>query len=104
MIASLQATGPKVNVHTAIGTPFLDIIHMVLRYRHDLVMKTIESERGWYQIFLGRTEIQLLRRCPSALWLVQPTESVPFRRILVAIDPDIDNNVDLELCTRLLLL
>jgi nucleotide-binding universal stress UspA family protein len=102
MIASLQATGLKVNVHTASGTPFLDIIHMVLRYRHDLVMKTIESERRWDQIFLGRTDLHLLRRCPSALWLVQPTESVPYRRILVAIDPDIDNKVERELGTRLL--
>jgi hypothetical protein len=33
---------------------------------------------------------------------VQPTESVPYRRILVPIDPDIDNKVERELGTRLL--
>jgi universal stress protein E len=102
LLAPLNTTGLKVNLHTTIGTPFLEIIHTVLRHRHDLVVKTVEPERRWKQMVWGRTDIHLLRQCPSALWLMQATEAAPYRRILVAVDPDIEDPVKCELGFRLL--
>jgi nucleotide-binding universal stress UspA family protein len=101
-VASLQAAGLKVNIHVATGTLFLEIIRTVIRYRHDLVVKTIEPERRWRQLFLGSTDMHLLRQCPSALWLMQPTEPARYRRILAAIDPDMEDQGKRELATRLL--
>ena len=102
LIAPLKATGLKVNIHVATGTPFLEIIRTVLRHRHDLVMKTVEPERRWKQVFWGSTDRHLLRKCPSALWLMHPTEPARYRRILVAIDPDVEDQVERELGIRLL--
>jgi nucleotide-binding universal stress UspA family protein len=102
LIAPLRATDLKMNIHVATGTPFLEIIRTVLRHRYDLVMKTIEPERGWQQVLWGSTDKHLLRKCPSALWLLQPTEPARYRRILVAIDPDMEDRGKRELATRLL--
>jgi nucleotide-binding universal stress UspA family protein len=101
-IASFKATGLKVNIHVTTGTPFLEIIRTALRHHHDLVVKTVEPERRWKQMFLGNTDMHLLRKCPSALWLMQPTEPAWYRRILVAIDPDVEDPVERELGIRLL--
>lgn len=101
-VASLKAADLKVNIHVATGTLFLEIIRTVIRHRHDLVVKTVEPERGWKQMFLGSTDMHLLRKCPSALWLIQPTEPARYRRILVAIDPDMEDQGKRELATRLL--
>jgi nucleotide-binding universal stress UspA family protein len=102
LIALLQATGLKVNIHVARGTLFLEIIRTALRHRHDLVVKTMEPEGRWKQMFLGSTDMHLLRKCPRALWLIQPTEPVRYRRILVAIDLNMEDQVKRELATRLL--
>ena len=102
LAAPLKAAGLKVNVHVSTGTPFLEIIRTVLRHHHDLVMKTIEPERRWRQMFLGSTDMHLLRKCPSALWLMQPAEPARYRRILVAVDPDVEDQVERELATHLL--
>ena len=53
-------------------------------------------------MFLGGTDMHLLRNCPSALWLIKPAEPARYRRILVAVDPDIEDEVKRELATRLL--
>jgi universal stress protein E len=100
--APLKATGLKVSIHVATGTPVLEIIRTVLRHRHDLVVKTIEPERSWKRVLWGSTDKHLLRKCPSALWLIQPTEPARYRRILVAIDPDVEDQEKRELATRLL--
>jgi nucleotide-binding universal stress UspA family protein len=102
LVAPLKATGLKVRTHVATGTPFLEIIRTVIRYHHDLVVKTVEPERGWKQMFFGGTDRHLLRQCPSGLWLVQPAEPARYQRILVAVDPDIEDQVKRELATRLL--
>lgn len=101
-VAALKAAGLQVNIRVATGTLFLEIIRTVIRHRHDLVVKTVEPERGWKQMFLGSTDMHLLRKCPSALWLIQPTEPARYRRILVAIDPDMEDQGKRELATRLL--
>jgi universal stress protein E len=102
LLGPLKTPGLQVNLHTAIGPPFLEIINIVQKYRHDLVVKTIEPERKWQQMLWRRTDIHLVRHCPSALWLVQPTDLAPYRRILVAVDPDIEDPVKRELGVRLL--
>jgi nucleotide-binding universal stress UspA family protein len=102
LVTPLKATGIKVHTHVATGTPFLEIIRTMLRDHHDLVVKAIEPEREWKQMFLGSTDLHLLRKCPGGLWLVKPAEPTRYRRILVAIDPDTEDPVKRELAVRLL--
>jgi nucleotide-binding universal stress UspA family protein len=102
LMAPLKPSGLQVNLHTTTGSPVLEIINMVRKYRHDLVVKTVEPERKWQQLLWGCADTHLLRHCPSALWLVQPTDWVLHRRILVAVDPDIEDPGKCALGIRLL--
>jgi universal stress protein E len=68
-----------------VGKQFLQVIHEVLRRNHDLVIKTAESGGLMDRIF-GSEDIDLLRECPSAVWLVKPSAPLKYRRILAAVD------------------
>lgn len=94
--ASLQATRKTVRVSetqvpVAIAvesgdTPAIRIIRQVLRHAHDLVVKAAdpgEEGRGFRAM-----DMELLRKCPCALWLTRPIdrhrEAI---RVAVAVDP-----------------
>jgi nucleotide-binding universal stress UspA family protein len=67
LVAPLRDAGATVSIHVTTGKPFLEIIRAVLRHNHDLVVKTVEPERGWKTVFFGSTDMHLLRNCPSVL-------------------------------------
>jgi nucleotide-binding universal stress UspA family protein len=102
LLAPLKTPALQVNLYTAIGPPCLEIINIVQKYRHDLVVKTIEPEHKWQQMLWARTDIHLVRHCPSALWLMPPTDLASYRRILIAVGPDIEDPLKRELGVRLL--
>ena len=67
------------------GTPFLAIIHEVLRHHYDLVIKVTETQ-DWLTRLFGSDDMHLLRKCPAPVWLVKPTSPPNYQRILAAID------------------
>lgn len=83
-------------------TPAMRIIRRVLRQGHDLVVKDTEPAEG------GRgfrsVDMQLLRKCPCAVWLCRPERSAPEKNaaIAVAIDPESRASDEEELALRLL--
>jgi len=81
-----------------VGTPFLEIIKEVLRHDHDLVIKSPENI-SWLDRMFGSDDMHLLRKCPCPVWLVKPSTSNTYRRILAAIDVDTDHPSD-ELAKR----
>ena len=89
------------------GTPFLEIIRQVIRAEHDLVFACAEPDNVLKQIFFGSTATHLVRKCPCPVWIVKPTQPVPYKRILVAVDPQIATSEDqintliMELATSL---
>ncbi len=68
-----------------IGTPFLEIIHEVMRANHDLVMRLAEAP-DWLDKLFGSDDMHLMRKCPCPVWLVKPGKTKPYRRILAAVD------------------
>lgn len=83
--APLEAEGMKVHTEVIWGTPVSrEIIKMSLSTRPDLLVKDAETgpRKGWAPL-----DWNLLRHCPSPLWLVQPRQSPELRRILAAVDP-----------------
>ncbi len=68
-----------------IGTSFLEVIRMVLRNQHDLVIKCPESP-SWLGRFFSGDDMHLLRKCPCPVWLVKPGTAAGYRRILAAVD------------------
>ncbi len=78
--------GSTVQIRVIQGIPFLEIIREVLRNNYDLVMKMSGSRRGMKSLFLGSTDMHLLRKCPCPVWLMKPGEAVPYQRVLAAVD------------------
>lgn len=70
-----------------IGADALQIIRLVLRYQHDLVMKPAENP-DFIEKLLGNNDMHLLRQCPCPVWLTKPGETANYRCILVAVDFD----------------
>ncbi len=68
-----------------IGTSFLEVVRMVLRNQHDLVIKCPESP-SWLGRFFSGDDMHLLRKCPCPVWLVKPGAPKGYRRILAAVD------------------
>ncbi len=81
-----------------LGIPFLEIIREVLRGDYDLVIKGPEAPDWLDRIFTG-DDMHLLRKCPCAVWLVNPETGGSCERILAAVDLD-DNYPPAELETR----
>ncbi len=82
-----------------LGIAFLEVIREVLRGEYDLVIKCPEAPDWLDRIFTG-DDMHLLRKCPCAVWLVNPeTGGSSCQRILAAVDVD-DNYPPAELQTR----
>ncbi|MCG2634697.1 MAG: universal stress protein [Gammaproteobacteria bacterium] len=80
------------------GTAFLEIIRMVLRNGHDLVVKCPESP-SWLDRFFSGDDMHLLRKCPCPVWLVKTESPRSYKRILAAVDVD-ESYLPTELATR----
>jgi len=63
------------------GDGFIPVIQQVLREKHDLVIKGGRLDDGVDQLGM-----RLIRKCPSAVWIIRKTHSGDFRRILAAVD------------------
>ncbi|MEZ5559792.1 MAG: universal stress protein [Pseudomonadales bacterium] len=88
----------SISAKVLVGTAFLEIIREVLRGEHDLVVKCSESPDWLGRLFAG-DDMNLLRKCPCPVWLVNPGTQEPYRRILAAVDVD-DEYPPAELKTR----
>jgi len=94
------------------GTPYLEIIRVVMQQGCDLVIKISEPEKSFAAKILGSTDFRLLRKCPCPVWLLKPDALFSFHSILAAValetfdeDEDIDglNKQILEMATSLAL-
>ena len=85
------AGGVEVQVQVFQGIPFLEIIREVMREGHDLVMKAVEPLEGWRRMIFSSTDMHLMRKCPSAVWIMKPALASQHNRILAAVDPAEDD-------------
>lgn len=84
--SDLAAQGVEVSSRVVMGTPFLAIIHQVLREKHDLVMLTAEGKGGMKERLFGSTSMHLMRKCPCPVWVMKPKRVKAYNRILAAVD------------------
>lgn len=87
LAASIHEDGIKVDAIVLEGIPFLEIIQQVLRGEHDLVMITAEGRGVVREFFFGNTAMRLFRKCPCAVWVVNPRGRISYDRILTAVAP-----------------
>lgn len=86
--APLRAEGLEVTTGLRAGRPWLELVREVIEYRHDLVLKTAESDDR--DGIFGATAMHLLRKCPCPVWLVDPREHGVEPRVLAAVDASSD--------------
>lgn len=70
------------------GIPFIEIIRKVLRDQHDLVLKGGEIETNGRSLGFASTDLHLMRKCPSPVWIMKRNDSRQYDRVLAAVDPD----------------
>lgn len=76
----------EIDIQVLAGKTFIEVIRYVQREKIDLVIKEVEEEKRFADMFFGSTDLRLLRKCPCPVWLVNP-EAAPKRpKILAAIE------------------
>lgn len=78
-----------VELHVAVGKPFLEIIRHVARHGFDFLVKKAETLSASDRFLFSSTDQHLLRKCPCPVWLQVPAAPVQPRRILAAVDLDV---------------
>ena len=101
-VQPFRDAGLAVETVVAHGSTFIEVIRTALQRQHDLVIKTVSSEGIFHRTFFGSIDMHLLRKCPTPLWLIKPGEPEAFRRILVPLDPNMENGIKHELGVNLL--
>lgn len=73
----------KISSETLLGEPFVEVIHAVQQEGYDLVISGTRGVSGWKQFFVGSTAKKLIRKCPSAVWIVK-AEHVQVPKVILA--------------------
>jgi len=85
--ASLATRGVTVTAELLEGRTAIALVRDVLRHDHDLLMRSHGVGRGAARAHqFGPIDMQLLRKCPCPVWLVQPRAG-RLERIVAAVDP-----------------
>lgn len=87
----LRRSGITVHTQLKLGTPFIEVIRCVIENGHDLVLKT--AQKGIGAPFLLGPDLHLVRKCPCHVWILNNTHEARTRRILAAVDPDLNDPV-----------
>ena len=71
MIDKLNVPEIDITSETLLGTPYFEITHAVQQEGYDLVLAGTRGLAQWEQIFVGSTARNLVRNCPSSVWIVK---------------------------------
>jgi len=86
MIVDLQATDLDIRLETLPGEPFVELTHAVQEEGFDLVLAGTRGLAAWKQFLVGSTAKRLIRKCPSAVWIVKAEHVGPPKKVLAATD------------------
>ena len=83
-----EKAGLTVTTKVLEGTAFLEIIRYVMAQDIDLLIKGVSAHGTTGGLLTHGYDLHLLRKCPCPVWMIKDTDSVAAGRILVAVDPD----------------
>lgn len=96
----LRAKGLTVETAVLLGKSSVELIKEVEEQGFDLVMRVAKGTDSRRSGFFGNTALQLLRKCPSAVWLVTPNTTPRFEHVLGCVDTSSADPLDAELSER----
>ena len=84
LIAPHVARGVNIRRMTLLGVPSVELIHAVLKEKHDLVVTGTKGQGAIKRVFVGSTAENLVRKCPAPVWIVKAAASL--NTILAPVD------------------
>lgn len=81
-----RAQGVEVTEAVLQGTPSVEVICMVLREGHDIVIKGATAAPHGRGVMTG-FDMHLLRKCPCPVWMLMGPGDGEFDKILATVDP-----------------
>jgi universal stress protein E len=97
-----RAAGVEVSEAVLQGVPFVEVIRMVLREGHDIVIKGATAAPHGRGVLKG-FDMHLLRKCPCPVWMLMGPGDGTFDTILAAVDPQPTGNAARDKLDRLVL-
>jgi universal stress protein E len=99
-----RARDAGVDVSEAVlqGAPFVEVVRMVLREGHDIVIKGATAAPDGHGVLKG-FDMHLLRKCPCPVWMLMGPGDGSFDRIMAAVDPQPAGNPARDKLDRLVL-
>ena len=83
--------GVEVSEAVLQGVPFIEVIRMILREGHDIVVKGATSGAGGRGRLKG-FDMHLMRKCPCPVWMLMGGGRGSFERIAAAVDPSAETS------------
>lgn len=84
LVAPYAQRGLNIRRMTLLGVPSVELIHAVLKEKHDLVVTGTKGQGALKRVFIGSTAENLIRKCPAPVWVVK--EQAPLGMILAPVD------------------
>jgi nucleotide-binding universal stress UspA family protein len=100
---TLKSDGVRVKTVVASGKhDFIEIINQVQSKKHDLVMMLADGVSSLREQLFGTLSMHLMRKCPSAVWVVKPSRRRKLRNVFAAVDPDPEDKLRDDLNVEIL--
>jgi len=97
-----RQAGVEVSEAVLQGAPFVEVIRMVMREGHDIVIKGATAARHGRGVLKG-FDMHLLRKCPCPVWMLMGQGDGSFDTILAAVDPELTGDPARDRLDRLVL-
>ena len=85
-IHALGQTGVEITYETLLGEPYVELIHAVQQEHYDLLVVGAGQHSAFERLLIGSTAKRLVRKCPSAVWVVKCDRPKPLTSVLAAVD------------------
>jgi universal stress protein E len=83
---NFQEQGVEASFEILLGKSWVELIRLVLRQSHDLVIVGTRNLAAVSRALLGSTGMKLLRKCPCPVWVTRPSDQPQLASVLVAHD------------------
>ncbi len=84
----------KVKVEVRTGTDYIEVVKEVQVAGHDLVFASAKESSVMRDALYGNMATQLMRKCPCPVWIIKHDQPHTGTRILAAVDPAADTEMD----------
>ncbi len=86
LVNQAKQHGVAARSNLVLGQPFQEIIELVKREGHDLVVAGIREQTWLSRMIFGNTSLALLHHCPCPVWIAKPGHAWPPQTILIVTD------------------